>query len=201
MIFWLAPALQAAGTAGAWLLRVGGRVLFGKEAIKHTTAQAKRIFQAARPLRPTQSTWSGAVEVAQGAAAYAAPYAQRLGSRLISAGTGVLAGKEALDIISGTGGNVPTSPYQNGYAVGGGSFVGPTQAPGNGMALPRGVQVWMDPWGNVYMKRKRRRMNPLNPRALRRAHTRALAFDRFVKRNFQITRKCYAKPKRRRRRR
>lgn len=44
-----------------------------------------------------------------------------------------------------------------------------------------------------------RRMNPLNPRALARAHSRAKSFEAFVLRNFSILHRSKVRPKRRRR--
>ena len=81
---------------------------------------------------------------------------------------------------------------------------GPGQMMGRGYRWPmvqplRGYRRWVDPFGTVYWRRKRRRMNVLNPRALRRAHTRVQGFEKFVMRNFSITRRAKVKPKKRRR--
>lgn len=53
-----------------------------------------------------------------------------------------------------------------------------------------------------FVKIKARRINPLNPRALNRAHKRVKSFDRFVKQNFRVVeRSVKFKPKKRRKRR
>jgi len=65
----------------------------------------------------------------------------------------------------------------------------------------RKLYPYLDPFGNLYYRVKPRRMNPLNPRALARAHKRVMAFEDFVKTNFRIIHHSKVKPKKRRRRR
>jgi len=58
-----------------------------------------------------------------------------------------------------------------------------------------------DPNTNRFVKVKARRVNVLNPSALRRSHRRIMGFDRFVKQNFKVVEKRVKfKPKRRRKR-
>jgi len=56
-----------------------------------------------------------------------------------------------------------------------------------------------NPETNRFVKIKARRINVLNPSALRRSHRRVMGFDRFVKANFQVVQKRVKfKPKKRR---
>lgn len=61
--------------------------------------------------------------------------------------------------------------------------------------IPRGTQL---PGGGTWPG-KRRRMNALNPRALRRAQSRMTSFEKFVLRNFRLLHKSKLRRKKRRR--
>lgn len=78
---------------------------------------------------------------------------------------------------------------------------------GIGEAISRGWNILRDVVGRLYATdpatgtvayiRKRRRMNPLNPRALRRALTRVKGFERFARRSISVTKRVKVKRRRR----
>lgn len=78
---------------------------------------------------------------------------------------------------------------------------------GIGEAISRGWNILRDAVGRLYATdpasgtvayiRKRRRMNPLNPRALRRALTRVKGFERFARRSISVTKRVKVKRRRR----
>jgi hypothetical protein len=176
-----------------------GRVLFGSKPLTRTAE--KQFWHLSKHM---PGGWKQRALIAKDVSSRAL---KQFGARAVGVGTTAYMAHEAIDAIGGG-----TTPQQGGIMNGNGyvgdpSMMGPMQPPGVAYRWPlpadqrlRGYARWVGPYGNIYFRKKRRRMNPLNPRALRRAHTRCQAFEKFVMRNFSITRRSKVKPKRRCRR-
>lgn len=194
---------------------VGGLIVRGGQWLYRTLAGAKPLVKEAEKVF-LKSGATGLKQKAQIVGDIAGRTVKQVGGRLATAGAGLYTAGELIDYIGGGGatgqwGAPAPSPITGGstamptqYPVAPAGFQGPMQPMVRGFRYPmqqpiRGYVRWVDPFGTVYWRRKPRRMNVLNPRALRRAHTRVQGFEKFVMRNFTIARRSKVKRKKRRR--